>query len=117
MMESNMRWLYDSVMDPDVNPLQKLPPAQRYQIMIYLSLVWTVAFCSTLGEWYLFGYLAFAHILMAGAAFITGWTFHRVQRDGVLFVKRSTDPINGMRTYRDHPRNDGTARYDDVWGG
>ena len=112
-----MKWLYDSVMNPDVNPLQKLPPAQRYQIMIYLSIVWTAVFCSSIGTWYWYGHLMFAHLLMVGATIVTGWTFHRASRGDLMIASLKPRTKAAKRTYRDHPRNDGTARYDDVWGG
>jgi hypothetical protein len=47
-----MKQYYDLVMNPKENPLRNLPPAQRFQIMIYLSLVWTAVFCSAIGSWY-----------------------------------------------------------------
>lgn len=34
-----MKKTYQSLMDPDVNPLRNLPPAQRFQVTIYLSLI------------------------------------------------------------------------------
>jgi hypothetical protein len=76
--------MYRLVMDSDKNPLSTLPPAQRFQFMTYLGLMWTVVFCTA------FGFV------------ITGLTFRSAQKNG---------------GYRDHPREDGTARYDDVWGG
>ena len=97
-----MKQAYRSVMDPAVNPLQSLPPAQRFQVMIYLSLMWTCLFCAAAGAWYWYGHLMAVHVLIALGFAVTGWTFHKA---------------GTVATYRDHPRTDGTARYDDVWGG
>jgi len=94
--------MYRLVMDSDKNPLSTLPPAQRFQIMTYLGLMWTVVFCTAFGAWYWFGELAIFHILVALGFVITGLTFRSAQKNG---------------RHRDHPREDGTARYDDVWGG
>jgi len=92
---------YKAIMDPEVNPLRHLPPAQRFQVMIYLSIMWTAIFCAATQAWLWYGHLMVAHALIALGFVVTGWTFHRVEQ---------------KHTYRDYPRDDGTARYDDVWG-
>ena len=97
-----MRYTYRLLMDAGVNPLRHLPPAQRFQIMTYLSLVWTTIFCAAAGAWIWYGHLVIAHMLVASGFLITGWTFKQANR---------------VNTYRDYPLKDGTARYDDVWGG
>ena len=89
------------IMDPDANPLRHLPPVQRFQIMVYLSIMWTTIFSAASGAWLWYGHLMIGHVLIASGFLATGWTFHQA---------------NTVRTYRDQPRKDGTARYDDVWG-
>jgi hypothetical protein len=42
-----------------------------------------------------------AHMLVALGALITGMTFRTASQ---------------TKSYRDYPSNDGTARYDDLWG-
>lgn len=95
--------LYRSVMDSNVNPLKKLPPAQRFQAMVMLSIMWTTIFCAGAGAWLWYGELIVLHVLVAFGFLATGLTFHRAR--------------SSVATYRDHPLKDGTARYDDVWGG
>ncbi|MDJ0947742.1 MAG: hypothetical protein QNJ94_02380 [Alphaproteobacteria bacterium] len=97
-----MRSLYRAIMDADVNPLKNLGRAQRFQVMVYLSIMWTTIFCAAAGAWLWYGELIVGHLLIASGFLVTGVTFHRASRAG---------------TYRDHPLQDGTARYDDVWGG
>ena len=99
---SGLKRNYALIMDADKNPLLALPPAQRYQIMVYLSIMWTGIFCGALGAWFWYGELLVAHILFALGALFTGLKF------------RSAKVV---KTYRDYPLEDGTARYDDVWGG
>ena len=41
-----METWYQVVMNSDENPLHVLAPAQRFQIMVFLSLMWTTIFCS-----------------------------------------------------------------------
>ncbi len=96
-----MRSIYHSIMDSDRNPLKNLPPVQRFQMMVYLSIMWTTLFCAGAGAWFWYGELILLHVLVAFGVLATGLTFHGASRAG---------------TYRDHPRHDGTARYDDVWG-
>lgn len=94
--------LYRSIMDSDKNPLKNLHPAQRFQIMVFLSVMWTTIFCAGAGAWLWYGELIIGHVLLALGIFATSWTFYRA---------------SNVATYRDQPREDGTARYDDVWGG
>jgi hypothetical protein len=98
--EIEMLDLYQTVMDSDKNPLRNLPPAQRFQAMVVLSLMWTAIFCAGAGAWIWYGELVAAHVLIALGTVITGYTFRNADKAG---------------SYRDHPANDGTARYDDVW--
>ena len=96
-----MLTLYCAIMDSNINPLRRLPPAQRFQAMVMLSVMWTTIFCSGAGAWIWYGELIVLHVLVAFGFLVTGLTFHRARQ---------------TETYRDHPAADGTARYDDVWG-
>ena len=100
-MELNMLSLYRAIMDSDTNPLKNLPPVQRFQAMVFLSMMWTTIFCAGAGAWLWYGELIVLHVLVALGFLFTGLTFHKASR---------------VATYRDYPLNDGTARYDDVWG-
>lgn len=93
--------LYRSVMDSERNPLRNLPTAQRFQLMAILSLMWTAIFCAGTGAWIWYGELVTGHVLFALGTLFTGYTFRKALREG---------------SYRDFPKGDGTARYDDVWG-
>ena len=92
---------YRTIMDSNRNPLRNLPPAQRFQIMVILSLMWTAIFCAGAGAWMWYGELVVLHVLLALGTLITGLTFRAAGR---------------VKSYSDHPVRDGTARYDDVWG-
>ena len=96
-----MRTFYRLVMDEQINPLRALPTAQRFQAMLFLSVMWTTIFCAIAGVWFWYGALVIVHLLLALGVLLTGLTFHRA---------------NQIATYRDQPLRDGTARYDDVWG-
>jgi len=96
-----LRKNYALIMDADKNPLFALPPAQRFQTMVYLSLMWTAIFCGSAGVWFWYGELLIAHVLFALGVLITGLEFRAA---------------SVVKTYRDYPLEDGTARYDDVWG-
>jgi hypothetical protein len=49
----------------------------------------------------LYGELVALHVLLALGTLFTGWAFSAAR------------PV---KSYRDYPVRDGTARYDDVWG-
>ncbi|MBM3645804.1 MAG: hypothetical protein FJ167_05400 [Gammaproteobacteria bacterium] len=95
---------YDVVMNDKANPLRVLPPAQRFQLMAGLSLMWTTIFCTALGAWSWYGSLIVVHVLMCLGIVLTGMTFRVASK-------------SAPRTYRDYPLADGSARYDDAWGG
>ena len=97
-----MRAIYQTVMDSELNGLRLLPKSRRLQVMIYLSIMWTMVFCAVTGIWLMFGPLLIGHLLLVAATCITAATLNHEMR---------------RKTYRDQPRKDGTARYDDVWGG
>ncbi len=100
-MSAVVDW-YRTVTDSERNPLKTLAPAQRFQTMTVLGLMWTTIFCAAAGAWLWFGELAVVHLLLALGTLLTGLEFRSASRRG---------------TYRDYPNPDGTARYDDVWGG
>lgn len=90
------------VMDPRVSPLRHLPPAQRFQVMCVLGLMWTTIFCLGASAWLYYGQLVIFHVLVAFGAMATGLTFQSASKKA--------------GTYRDFPAIDGSTRYDDVWG-
>jgi hypothetical protein len=71
---------YRSVMDSNVNPLRATPPAQRFQTMVYLSVMWTAIFCAAAGAWFWYGQILAVHLLFATGFLITGLTFHAADR-------------------------------------
>lgn len=97
--------IYRAVMDSSVNPLRTLPAAQRFQLMLFLSVMWTNIFCLSAGAWIWYGELIVFHVLVAAGVIITGLVFQQAAM------------TSAYRTYRHFPLKDGTARYDDVWGG
>ena len=60
-----MQQNYALIMDADKNPLMILPPAQRFQIMVYLSLMWTTIFCAAFGIWIWYGQILSFHMLIS----------------------------------------------------
>jgi len=100
-----MRSAYLSIMDSNVNPLRNLPAAQRFQTMLFLSIMWTNIFCLSAGVWIWYGELVVFHVLVVCGIVVTDLVFRRASKVAVY------------RTYRHYPLKDGTARYDDVWGG
>ena len=93
---------YTVVMDENRNPLNRLPKAQRFQIMVFLSVMWSTVFCVAIGSFAFWGELVVGHVAIALGVLVTALTFNTVRK----------------QTHRDLYRDgDGTARYDDVWGG
>ncbi len=93
--------MYNLILDAEKNPLWKLPIAQRFQIMMILSFMWSVIFSVGIGTWSLFGYSVLLHVIIVAGIFFTSWTFAEVQN------KSPRDLIQ---------RTDSTPKYDDIWG-
>jgi len=68
--------LWRSVMDSDKNALLNLPRSVRFQIMFYLSAMWSLLFCVSFGImiWAPAYMIAHVAILLIGI-FGTGWIF------------------------------------------
>ena len=62
-------------MSSESNPLRNLPPAQHFQVMIFLSVMWTTIFTASSTLWVWYGELMTGHILLALGTLITGSTF------------------------------------------
>jgi hypothetical protein len=95
MKECVMRESYELVMDEKKNPLQRLPKAQRFQVMVFLSSMWTTVFCLAIGSYAYWGELILGHVALGSGVLITALTFRTVSK----------------RTHRDLDQgNDGTAK-------
>jgi len=75
-----MKSIYRAVMDSSVNPLRALPVAQRFQLMLFLSIMWTTIFCVSAGAWMWYGELIVFHVLVLAGIVITGLVFRQASR-------------------------------------
>ncbi len=67
---------WDAVMNPERNPLSKLPKIVRFQLMAVLALMWTTIFCASAGMFVWFPQFVFGHfILLLLGIFGTGYIF------------------------------------------
>jgi hypothetical protein len=71
---------FEVVMNENKNPLQRLPKAQRFQIMVFLSCMWTTVFCLAIGSYGYWGELLLGHVSLAAGVLITGVTFRQVNK-------------------------------------
>ena len=103
-MVSIIRNWWDLVMDPEQNPLQRLPRMVKFQLMMYLSVLWCMIFTVWTG-WIMFlGPSMAAHVIILIGVFFTAKIFHD-----------ASDPRPSHRDlYKD---DDGCVKYDDIWGG
>lgn len=101
-ISDELRHSYEAVMYHRRNPLRGLDRTRRFQVMTLLSIMWTTIFSATFGAWFYFGELMIGHVLLLLGVIVTGSTFRMTERK--------------TGTYREATRDDGTARYDDVWG-
>ena len=74
-MFTSIRDSYAAIMNSEKNPLRMLPAAQRFQAMVYLSVMWTSIFCASFGAWYWYGELIVGHVLVVLGIVLTTVTF------------------------------------------
>lgn len=75
------RSIFDAIMNPYKNGLGKLPKIVRFQLMVSLSLMWSVIFCASAGVLvWLPGYVAVHVVLLLIGIFGTSWIFKTAQR-------------------------------------
>ncbi|MDA0239080.1 MAG: hypothetical protein O3A84_03500 [Proteobacteria bacterium] len=86
-----MRNIYDVVMDENKSPLKRLPIAQRFQVMVFLSFMWTTVFCLAFGLYAYWDELMLGHVALASGVLITGLTFKVVNLRSVEEIKSVTD--------------------------
>ncbi len=84
--------LYRFFFSLKVNPLRHIPsPFTQFILMFYLSVMWTVVFTFWAGHTIYFGIGSVGgHLLIIGAFFITALTFQDAEKNGHLWVKRTT---------------------------
>lgn len=92
-------------MDSSVNSLRLLPAAQRFQIMTYLSMMWTTIFCIGTGAWLWYGHLVVAHIGVAFGVAITSWTFFTARNVRTYRDSRKKMALHVTTTYGAHEAN------------
>ena len=78
-MKNNYSDAYAVVMNEDLNPLQSIPKVFRFQIMLFLSVMWSTVFCLTLGSWLWWGELVLGHLAIALGILITTLTFAKAR--------------------------------------
>jgi hypothetical protein len=87
-MEPHMLPVYSAIMNPSINPLKTMPPPQRFQTMLYLSIMWTTIFCAAAGAWVWYGEIVVAHLLVAAGFTLTGLTFRAESRNARPFTSQ-----------------------------
>ena len=93
--------LHRALMDSEANPLRCLPPAQRFQVMVFLSVMLTTLFSVGGGAWLWYGEPVILRMLVVFGFLMTGLTCYR-----------ASTPAR----YRGCPAESRAARYDDAWG-
>lgn len=83
---------YAALMDPDVNPLRRLPKVVRFQVMTSLALMWSIVFCFWMGAVQLVGLSWGVHAILLIGIYFTSDIFQRASKPAV--VKAPVTPPN-----------------------
>lgn len=71
---------YRLLMDPEVNPLRRLPKAVRFQLMMVLSWMWSVIFCLWVWQIVFIGPTILGHSILLAGIFFTAEIFRRARK-------------------------------------
>ncbi len=67
-------------MNEERNPLNALPKVLRFQIMVFLSVMWSTVFSLAIGSWLWWGELVIGHVAIVLGVLITSLTFRGARR-------------------------------------
>lgn len=79
-MDGNYSEPYALVMNENQNPLRKIPKMIRFQIMVFLSVMWSTVFSLAIGSWLWWGEMVLGHIAIAVGILITSLTFRQASQ-------------------------------------
>ena len=71
---------YVLLMNAEQNALNRLPKVLRFQIMVFLSVMWSTVFSLAIGSWFWWGERIVGHVAIALTILITSLTFRQVHR-------------------------------------
>lgn len=94
--------LYNFFFNLKMNPLRHIPNAfTQFILMFYLSVMWSVVFTFWAGYTIYYGiYSVGGHLLVVGAFFITATIFQDAEKNGHLWVQRSSLPLPDAKDRR-----------------
>lgn len=99
---------YDVIMNENVNAFKYLPNYVKFQLMSTLAYMWCGVFSLGIGSFMWFGTSVVFHTLFIAGIFITAELFKRARN-------HELDHLDHRKAYKN--KKDGTAMYDDIWGG
>lgn len=81
---SNLRSIWESVMDEEKNPLQNYHLQTAHMIMQVLAWMWSAIFSVAIGSYLVFGVSAVGHLLVIGGVFITIAVFRTAEANETM---------------------------------
>ncbi|NQZ14806.1 MAG: hypothetical protein HRT94_08300 [Alphaproteobacteria bacterium] len=96
---------YKLIMNEDQNAFRSLPKVVKFQLMVTLAYMWCAIFSFGIGSFFFFGTSVLFHFLFLIGIFFTADLFKRAQQR----------QLDHRICYRNI--TDGSALYDDIWGG
>jgi len=79
-MDGKYREPYALVMNENRNPLNRIPKMLRFQIMVFLSVMWSTVFSLAIGSWLWWDEMVLGHVAIAVGILITSLTFRQAAR-------------------------------------
>ena len=77
---------WNGIMNANINPLKNIPDTNtRHMVMQVLAWMWCIVFAFIVGDFFVFGVSAVAHILFLGAVAVTVGTFETAKRKPQIF--------------------------------
>ena len=80
---------WNGIMNANSNPLKNIPDTNvRHMVMQVLAWMWCIVFAFIVGDLFVFGISAVAHVLLIAAIVITVATFETAKHNPKFFLKK-----------------------------
>ena len=89
------------VMDPERNPLRKLPRMVTFQLMTVLAWMWCTVFSLWIGAMWLLGPSMVVHTVLLVGVFFTAAIFQQADRRARSYDETFKDPADGCTLHAD----------------
>ena len=115
-MKNKLMWFYyswDSIMNLKYNPLSYIrDTSMQMYLMIVMSILWTVTFCSLIAGWMNLLPLLYGHILFVFSTYFTWSVFADAKREGKEWFQQWDEKYTLAKAYKNKDKTKNACKWD-----